>query len=257
MGEASAVDAGFTPLQHAQLLLDVEGCIRESGGVALSSTLEACLGSYSRLLDPLAVPPLAGGVPAAAEREASLRGKDTHKIAAHLCQAFGGPTTPREAFLPYACVADESDSRPRLLLHTRPHFFPPHLVADLRGRRTLGDRVDFAMRLWLFDRQCALETVERLLLHRVQLIAKHGVEAAAHNTLVILTNVYLVRGLAHRVAQNAAQRPSPHPCSTHTLTLLLTPDLCSCATLLETGCSPAAWRWCAAWARTSWMPWAA
>ena len=202
-------DAAFLPLHHAQLLLDLEECVRESGGEAPSQALCHCLRTYPRLLDPLAAP-RAVKEPNAARRDRLLVDSEPHKIAEHLFLAFGGGgggggggpdadgrSSCREAFLEYAKVANEPDSRPRLLLHTRPHFFPPHLVADgpgQFGRRSLSDRVDFAMRLWLFDRQCALEAVERLLVHRVQLVAQRGAEAAAHNNLVIVTNLRLVRG---------------------------------------------------------------
>jgi hypothetical protein len=206
---------GFIPLDHAQLLLNLGEGIRDNGGCHTSPGLLDGLRCFRRLRDPLA-PPRALQHASNSERESSLKRERKHQIAEHLYLAFGrgsgsdggedgGRVPCREAFFEYAKIALESDSRPRLLLHTRPHFFPPHLVADSPySRRKLSDRVDFAMRLWLFDRQCALEAVERLLVHRVQLAAHSGMEAAARNDLVVWTNLYLVRG-------RAPTPPSPPP----------------------------------------------
>ena len=214
-GAAGDQSEGFLPLHHAQLLLDLEECIRENAQPP--QALCHCLRVYARLLDPLA-PPRAAKEASSALRESQLLRNENHQVAEHLFLAFGGGgsavgadgrATCREAFLAYARVANEPDSRPRLLLHTRPHFFPPHLVADApgpHGRRSLSDRVDFAVRLWLFDRQCALEAIERLLVHRAQLVAQRGAEAAAHNGLLICTNLRLVRGVGVRAA--AASGPA-------------------------------------------------
>ena len=210
---------GFNPLDHAHLLLSLGEGIRENGGCHTSPDLQHSMRYFRRLRDPLA-PPRAHKHASNLKRESDLKCERRHQIAEHLFLAFGrgsgsdggedgGRVPCREAFFEYAKIALESDSRPRLLLHTRPHFFPPHLVADSQySRRKLSDRVDFAMRLWLFDRQCALEAVERLLVHRVQLAAHFGMEAAAHNDLVVYTNLYLVRG-AGRQREHA---PPPPPC---------------------------------------------
>jgi hypothetical protein len=123
-------------------------------------------------------------------------------ILEHLHEAFGGRQPPsslrHRAFERYAKMAC-SDCSAYMPTTSRPHFFPPHLVADAPppgAPRSLSDKVDFAMRLWLFDRHCALEAIEKLLLHRLRLAQTLGVAEAQRNPLVQVTNRALVSALA-------------------------------------------------------------
>ena len=169
----------------------------------LPEGLETLLSQCTLLRAPLSCgppgehpPPPPPGAPPPAELDA---------IAASLRAAFAscplaGPGA-HATFLRYAALASSPHALELLPTATRRHFFPAHLVSALEapgGQRTLAQRADCALRLWLFDRHCALEALEKLLLFRVHLIAERGCAQAAGNALVVASNKHLVRGETRR-----------------------------------------------------------
>jgi len=109
-------------------------------------------------------------------------------VAEQLCLAFG---VGYKTAMSYAALTLQQDASSVVPEEAR-HFFPLQLVRPGR-RRNFEERVDFAVRLWLFERHCALAALERLLLFRLQLAAlPGGIEAAAANHYVLLTNHLLV-----------------------------------------------------------------
>ena len=190
-----------------RILSDVEDCIRDHSGEIVNENLRLGLTfvenstRFLQLRNPLW--PVGEEIdPIDYDELSSIAIPLNRKVAENLQEAFGVRSPPagraHKVFINYAnyaCTRGDIHSWDFVPLSSSPHFFPVHLLADAPGSsapRSESDFVDFAMRLWLFNRLCALQVLDRLLVHRVQLVQKFGVERAHRNSLVPLTDKALV-----------------------------------------------------------------